>query len=149
MLDHVLHGYLNAMECEHNYIARLLRSLEHDLDAIGVHGHNAKVVQSVIEQLEELDHCLVEHFKREEAGGFLDDAASTAPRFAHEANALLEEHNTLLEHIKDLLKMAHAEVDGRNNWPSFAAASRNLIRQLKSHEERENELLRRSFNATS
>jgi iron-sulfur cluster repair protein YtfE (RIC family) len=147
MLDCILNGYVNAMECEHGQIARRTRQLEHSLDAIGLHGRNATAVGSVVEQLVELDRCLADHFKREEEGGFLDDAMTTAPRFAHEAESLLDEHDEMLTRVKDLVVMARAQDSGAlSNWQSFAAAARNLIRQLTLHEERENVLLRKAFN---
>jgi len=149
MLDHVLHGYVNAMECEHGQISRRLHSLGQSLDTIGVHGQSKTEVQSVVMQLEELEHFLANHFKREEDGGFLDDAVSAAPRFGLDAKTLLGEHGTLLTRVKELTNVARSKGNCREEWPSIAAATRTLIRQLKAHEERENELLRRAFNVAN
>ncbi len=147
MLDNVLQGYANAMRCEHRQIEKLLHHLERCLDHMVLNGRTAAGIRSVAEQVEVLEKSLKCHFQREEEGGFLDDAVAAAPRCATVAEGLLDEHATLLTRVHELAKESREQLNTKQaNWPSFAAALRNVIRQLKSHEERENELLRRAFN---
>lgn len=150
MLDHMLDGYVKAMKCEHRHIEQLLRRLELTLDHASTEGRTATSLVALVGELEELDRCLTRHFKKEEDGGFLEDAANVAPRFAGEAQGLLEEHEQMLDHVRKLTSVArdHADAD-RADWPSFATALRNAIRQLLSHELRENTLLQRAFNVSN
>ncbi len=150
MLDHMLEGYVKAMKCEHRHIEQLLRRLELTLDHASTEGRTSTSLDALVGELEALDRCLTRHFKKEEDGGFLEDAANTAPRFASEAQGLLEEHGQMLAHVRKLALVAreHAEA-GQPDWQSFAAELRNVIRQLLSHEIRENALLQRAFNVSN
>ncbi len=150
MLDHMLDGYVKAMKCEHRHIEQLLRRLEFTLDQASTAGRTPASLDTLVAELEELERCLTRHFKKEEEGGFLEDAANAAPRFAGEAQGLLDEHEQMLAHVRELTNVArlHAEAS-RTDWPSFAAALRNVVRQLLSHELRENTLLQRAFNVSN
>jgi iron-sulfur cluster repair protein YtfE (RIC family) len=150
MLDRVLHGFVDAMKCEHRQIEQLLHLLELTLDEASVNGRSLAVRDTVLDQLDKLDHCLAEHFKREEEGGFLEDVMAAVPRFADEAGRLLKEHEEMLRHLRELAREARENVEVfRTDWQSFAATMRNLIRQLTSHELRENSLLQRAANVSN
>ena len=138
MLDHMLDGYVKAMKCEHRHIEQLLRRLGATLDQASTEGRTPTSLDTLAAELEELDRCLTRHFKKEEDGGFLEDAANAAPRFAGEAQGLLDEHVQMLTDVRNLASMArrHAEA-GQADWPPFAAELRKVIRQLMSHELRE------------
>ena len=150
MLDQVLTGYVNAMTCEHRQIEGLVRRLEQNLDALSAHEPDVPDMAHVEEQLVQLEKFLTGHFQREEEGGFLDDAAVAAPSCAGEAGHLLQEHSQLLTRVRELGDLARQQsVATQADWQSFAAALRNALRQLGSHEQRENELLHRAFNVAN
>jgi hemerythrin-like domain-containing protein len=147
MFDQVLNGYLSAMTCEHRHIEQLVRSIQATLDEASTKNRPPEVMNRLLSEVEELETCLTRHFQREEDGGFVEDAVVAAPRFAKEAQELLVEHEQMLTKIREIVHGARAHAKAHDvNWPAFAADVRNFVRQLKSHEVRENGLLHRAFN---
>jgi iron-sulfur cluster repair protein YtfE (RIC family) len=135
------------MTCEHRHIEQLVRRVEATLHEASTNDRPAEVMKRLLAEVEELELCLTRHFQREEDGGFMEDAIAAAPRFAKEAEGLLDEHDQMLTKARELVHGARAQARSpRTDWAVFVGELRTLIKQLLSHEVRENNLLHRAFN---
>jgi hypothetical protein len=104
----------------------------------------------LIDKLAHLRDQLALHFSLEEAYGYFDDPIDVAPQLSRAADRLRAEHKSLYIDLCDLVDRAermfyddqHAELA---LWiePEFL----NFDERLRSHEERENELILDAYDA--
>jgi len=104
----------------------------------------------LIDKLAYLRDQLALHFSLEEAYGYFDDPIDVAPQLSRAADRLRAEHKSLYIDLCDLVDRAerlfyddqHAELA---LWigPEFL----NFDERLRSHEERENELILDAYDA--
>lgn len=93
-----------------------------------------------------LDEELREHFAREEAGGFLEEAVTRRPALNHEGERLIREHSELLDELAALRNTACKAVRDPAAWPTALAEFNALCRKLCEHERSENQLIQRGYN---
>ena len=97
--------------------------------------------RDISDLLQQLRDRLATHFTLEEAFGYLDDAISIAPRLSDKALALRNEHGDLYLKISSLAEVADSRRNSIDDQAKLIDDLRSFCRQLKRHEEDENELI--------
>jgi hypothetical protein len=96
----------------------------------------------VYARLEKIKSHLLDHFRFEEAGGYMAPALKEEPRLGPEAKELLDEHGVLAKGLDALI----AEV---RTAPTLDQAFRDKfhgwLRQVQHHEARENHLVQEAY----
>jgi hypothetical protein len=90
----------------------------------------------------ELRRDLTCHFEAEEADSYFGTVQDEAPELATDIAGLKWEHTTMLRAADVLCALA----EDRLRWSQLAAPTRELVAQLKRHEDAESKLLRRFFS---
>ncbi len=150
MFDPVLQGYVRAMKCEHSKIETLLDNLNRALEQADLRGWPQDAIMNVGEQLSSLEHALAAHFRKEEEGGFLEDARVALPRMSAAVRELLQEHAEMLAEVGGLAAQTkHMHWGTYHSWRGFLEHVKTFIKRLQAHEARENVLLAEAFNDAS
>ncbi len=115
-------------------LSRLERAAHAPADAMPLELRNS---------LERVRASLLEHFRLEEANGYLSDVRRRAPQLDRPAEQLLEEHRTLARALDTLLAEA-----GRPRLAGPVLRDRVLVwvEQVRAHRSRENLLAEEAFN---
>ncbi len=113
-------------------------------------GWTEVVACEILDRLRQLEQGLTAHFRREEEGGFLEEATASAPRFSQQVEELMGEHKELLDSVRALLATAQDQCASKSkiagSWEPFENELSATLQQLLDHETRENGLLQRAFN---
>jgi len=123
----------------------LLADLRHRCQRPIAPGH----CRLLIDKLCQLRDQLALHFSLEEAYGYFEDPVEVAPQLGRQAEILRAEHKELYLDFCDLVERAERMFYDEQHaalalWigPEFL----NLDQRLKSHEERENELIMDAYD---
>ena len=100
----------------------------------------------IVKTLDKLRGHVAEHFAREEAGGWLEEAIIRAPHLAHAATELEHEHKPLLERADRLLLNARGMSLQSEELERVRAEYEEFTAALLHHEAREERLLEKGFN---
>lgn len=150
MFDLVLQGYVRAMKCEHCELETLLHDLNRALDEADLRNWPQEAMVKVGEHLNTLEEALTAHFRREEEGGFLEDAEVALPRMSGAVSELLKEHGEMLVEVRELAAQTkHMRWGTYHSWRAFLENVRAFVKKLQAHEARENVLLAEAFNDAS
>jgi iron-sulfur cluster repair protein YtfE (RIC family) len=95
--------------------------------------------------LEHLKDELLQHFHDEEEGGFFEGIVERAPRFSERIALLREEHERLLEHLRQLQTKADITTATPDWWEDVARSFRDFSCDLMRHEHRENTILQEAY----
>ncbi len=95
--------------------------------------------------LEGFDSALREHFAVEEEGGYFADVLKVAPRLSRRAARLEQNHKEFSEHLEALLALVQYAIDARDAWERVTTGVERFLRELRAHEDDENELVREAF----
>ena len=96
--------------------------------------------------LVELRTHLVEHFAREEHGGFLDEAIANMPRLAPVATTVEKEHPGLLAEIDGIIAALPGNKPTLEHWVDIGHRFRVFAQRINRHEALENRLLQEGLN---
>lgn len=106
--------------------------------------------RQLVEQLGQVRDQVALHFALEEAYGYFDDPVEVAPRLCRQADALRSEHKELYSQLSDLVDRAEQmlyqeRLTALAVWvgPVFL----EFDARLRSHEERENDLIFEAYDA--
>lgn len=144
MRDDKDRGCLAAFGAEHRELCRLVRSIADGLASDRPWRHQR--ASGVLAGLRDLQNRLEHHFAREEAGGYLEEALTQAPRFSAQAAHLLEQHAQLLGQLRQVVQMAAAARETSSAWPALKGECATFIKELLAHEAAENQLVQEAFN---
>lgn len=112
---------------EHRQIRELIHRIEHTPD-----------LSDLASGLEQLQPLFERHFAREESlDGLHHNIRDRAPQHARIIDQLKEEHGELLAGVSSLRSQVAACLEGRSQ---IEAACSELLRKIKEHEARENEV---------
>jgi hypothetical protein len=125
---------------DHRVLEMALRDVER---ALNRHDRARGLVEH---QLRNLTELIEAHFAREEAGGYMGEALTRAPRLGGTAERLLAEHVDLLDDAQKLHMLARAGVESMAWWRQIEADFTHLKARLLAHEHAENKLLNEAFN---
>ncbi|MDX1947932.1 MAG: hemerythrin domain-containing protein [Pirellulaceae bacterium] len=96
--------------------------------------------------LESIRDELAHHFREEEQGGCLEEAVAHCPALSAEVQQIEGEHQLLLGEIDGLIhRCRSATPQNFAEMQAIETEMRRLVRQLRSHEARENAVLQRGF----
>lgn len=104
--------------------------------------------RALAELMSQLRDQLATHFSLEEFFGYFDDAVDTAPRLSTEAEVLRCQHEALYLSISRLAEDSERLLYGPipdNAMSALARRFHAFYKELKTHEESENELIMRAF----
>ena len=93
----------------------------------------------------EVEQFLPAHFAFEEAGGYLSDALSIAPRLSKRAALLQRDHRKFTARFAKLATFARQLREVDESWEYLGVAIREFIRELRLHELEENRLVQEAF----
>jgi hypothetical protein len=100
----------------------------------------------VRELLHEFQYALTVHFSdEEESDGFFEGVTRHAPRLAHEAGRLCQEHEHLLHKADELCRFALSGSPSLAWWRELNSRCHAFSRQLMRHESAESELLQEAY----
>jgi len=117
----------------------LLLSLEEAIAHCAAHP-SAEAAAAALQRVTELEVQLPAHFAFEEAGGYLADALSAAPRLSRRAAHLMGDHEHLRHQLVEFAARAQrAQLGG---WSALSHPMHELSDALRRHELAENRLLR-------
>ena len=132
------HEYLDKVKQDHADLGRLVTKLRGALD-------EGKDTSALAKLLAEMRDELVEHFRLEEDGGYLDDAVAYAPRLTGQAKYLLEQHKELLQLISGLCDAVPLDGPSNINWEQVQAKGDHFVKTLLDHERGENMLVQEAY----
>jgi hypothetical protein len=136
--------YVDHLLAEHRRVRRMIGQAHRAIVHSGGPDHDVSV-EEIVRVLRLLREELAHHFREEEAGGCLDEAASMCPRLSPEVQRLAAEHAELLAAIDALIAHAHDLDQSILCRIDFGHSFDNLCRQLHAHEAAENAVLRQGF----
>ncbi|MCA9258359.1 MAG: hemerythrin domain-containing protein [Planctomycetales bacterium] len=132
-------SYLEQVHAEHEELRRLISKVR---KAIADETSEKRELASHVGEL--VDLC-ESHFGAEESNGYLRDASKTAPQLANRIEAMLSQHESLLEDLETLRVLVQSGVDSaawrRRVEDDFAA----LAQRLFDHEAGEMALVQEAF----
>ncbi len=136
--------FIAAVRAEHREMHLTLANLRRRLEAIPPNEVAAKLPE-VRQHFEELRKRLAAHFREEESGGCLEEAAARLPRLGEAVSRIEEEHPRILAAL-DALRTRIAGQLTERDWPEVLLAYRDLSTMLSQHEALENRVLEQGFN---
>jgi hypothetical protein len=133
-------AFLQEIKEVNQELWQLLGDLRHRCQRPIAPGH----CRLLIDRLCQLRDQLALHFSLEEAYGYFEDPISVAPQLGRAAERLRDEHKTLYVDFCDLAERAERMFYDEQHaalalW--FGPQFLELDTRLRSHEERENELI--------
>jgi cell division septum initiation protein DivIVA len=130
---------LHELRSQHQSLKALLLSLEEAIAHCAAHP-SSEASAAALRRVTELEIQLPAHFAFEEAGGYLADALSAAPRLSRQASQLLGDHDHLRHQLAEFVARAQRAQPG--GWSSLSHRMHELSDALRQHELEENRLLR-------
>lgn len=100
-------------------------------------------VQDLSAELKGLRGLVLDHFRSEEQGGYMETIRQENPRLEHRVAHLAQEHGSLSDSLEEILGTA-AEVLRKEQDLRTQVA--NWILKLRDHETREIDLVQDAFN---
>ena len=88
---------------------------------------------------------LAEHFKNEEAGGYLDAATNYAPELTKRATELREQHTQLIAKISEIIDALTSPGLNAWDWDNVVAKTLGFLNLLLDHERAENKLVQDAY----
>lgn len=124
-------------------LMRAHEALLKDLKGLRVMLRTHEDVPTAYRQLERLQHHVVEHFRCEEEGGYLEEVVRRDPSKLRVTEKLAEEHRRLAQALAELLE----EVRWSDHLtPRLRDQIRRWVVDVRRHEARENHLIQDAYN---
>jgi iron-sulfur cluster repair protein YtfE (RIC family) len=146
MNEEVTGAYIQAIRAEHRHLHAELRELNHALQCGEQAGWTPEHQRRAAQLLTAFRDELREHFAREASGGFLEEAVVQGPRFAQDAERMMEQHDELDARLSQIVTAAQATGQDAATWTRLAPQVREFLTALTRHEAEENRILARAFN---
>jgi hypothetical protein len=127
---------------EHRELRQILERIEAAVQEI-VDPASPKLIQRLTQELEGLAKHLSEHFRQEEAGGYLEEAVTRLPRLASLVDSLERQHPPLEKQLSVLIGCARAAQDIGTLKRMFESFCTTLL----AHEAAEDRVLEEAFGA--
>ena len=119
---------------------RPIRALREDLECLL---EPVDTPTEIHERLVKARVHILDHFRFEELGGYLDAIRLRHPRLDRAIQHLLEEHGQLMQTLESLIAQAAGSTC---QDPTLTDKVRMWIRRLHEHESRENRLVGEAYN---
>jgi hypothetical protein len=139
-------AYVAAFKAEHRELHDVLRKVDRAWRTCEAQGWKEADVCELCEATTALKEYLAHHFAQEEAGGYLEEALTLAPRLGTTADRLLEQHPLLLTNCAEVcerLRRAGGDPEARRELRERFNALRKL---LLEHERGENAVMQEAYH---
>lgn len=130
---------LEVVKSEHEELADLLAETR---DALSADDRNRHQIEDLVARL---SGEVESHFGHEERGGYFQEALARAPRYTAQAEALLNQHEALLEDVEKLRLLLRSGVESAAWWTRIESDFHKFATELLDHEHAENKLLQEAF----
>jgi iron-sulfur cluster repair protein YtfE (RIC family) len=143
--DETRQAYVTQLRHEHERLEERLLQIEHLWAP--PHGPPASRDQllELLAQLELLLAQLDHHFREEDEGGCLEEAASRDPKLCHRVNCLEHDHPGLLAELETLVSGVRTLTQPRPNVDELRRGYMEFARALREHEHTEDQILAEGF----
>lgn len=133
-------SYLLHMNHEHRRMNHQLADVRELFQQAGT---DRTVYANIAMRLHHLQDDLAKHFREEEAGGCIEEAACRCPSLTHEVSIIERQHLELKTQLAALITaVEQADSVSSADFEKFTQA-------LDEHEELENHVLQRGFNTAN
>jgi hypothetical protein len=137
-------AYVEYLHHEHMRLNNRLVQIEHELAGWAERPDEVVTKTHITRQIEELREELQRHFREEEAGGCLEEAASQCPSLGPQTVELLQEHVLLSRELGEIVAQAYQS----SARPACVATSfQAFADRLRGHEAAENRVLQMGFGS--
>ncbi len=136
--------YIEHWIAEHKRLHRLMQKAHAAIIQASGPDRDA-TAQHVVAELRRLREELAYHFREEEAGGCMDEAACMCPKLGPEVTRIEAEHVELLQRLDGLIAQAADLDETVAKRVAFDRELNDLCQQLHAHEAAENAVLRQGF----
>lgn len=135
-----------AIQAEHRALAHAIRAIDQILMQLPKPEQWHEKSEQLNDLLRNLRMRLDQHFHREKADGYLDEAVATLPRLATEVNQIKSQLPILLDELDELLDNSRQGIPTAVAWNRIAEQYRDFALHLLQNEAAENRLLQIGYN---
>ena len=140
-VDPVIMGHVLA---QHRELHEQLTAVRHAFSAsAGTQPDRAAIVHDLLGTLRE---HLRQHFRQEEAGGFMEESLARMPRLARAARDVIGQHPGLLVEADRLIAALPTGPATAGEWATARDAFESLAAHLLDHERQENAVVQDGYN---
>lgn len=134
------HAYLSHMDHEHRQFNQHLAEIR----KLFLQGDTNQSVNATLAiRLKQFNDELTKHFREEEDGGCLEEAACRCPSLTHEVSVIERQHRELKSQLAAIIAaVEQAYSAASNDFEKFTQA-------LEEHENLETQVLQRGFNTAN
>jgi iron-sulfur cluster repair protein YtfE (RIC family) len=144
---HTVNPFCVRAVAEHRMLHGAFVEVRKMLDAVkGPNEATQPAVNAAVARIGILREAIAEHFRREEEGGYLEEAVGRNPALAVATDALQQEHAKLLAMADELLDHATRKGPAAETWKRLVDDLDRFEKFLKRHEGAEDALLQQAFN---
>jgi hypothetical protein len=146
MMDTRQEAYVAGFKAEHRELHDVLRNVDRAWRVCETHDWTEADCGECCGALTALKDHLTHHFAQEEAGGYLEEALTLAPRLGATADRLLAQHPVLLARCAELVELARrsgADKTAQRRLHEKFPAMRKL---LLEHERGENAVMQEAYH---
>jgi len=93
----------------------------------------------------ELVRMVERHFEHEEEGGYYNDVVEHAPHFSADVERLKQQHNSLLESLKKISRLAASGDGSAPWWRTMRVDFHEFVCCCDKHEALENDIVQRAY----
>jgi iron-sulfur cluster repair protein YtfE (RIC family) len=134
------------IEHEHRDLQQRLRSLRHLAEEPVPANTIGLKLETIGRTLHQFRALMESHFRKEEAGGVIDEAVARLPRLAQYAVQIEQEHPQLLKSLDVAIRACEVTSPDEQDWASARTALNEFVNGMLRHEAAENKLLQQGFN---
>lgn len=137
---------LAQLVSDHRNLFHFLMELQHVFITPPLESDLPKTRDLVLPKLLQLRTMLEEHFRREEAGGYLEEAACKVPSIGKQADRIIQEHPALMTRLNAMIDLLSPKEITLLRWQAAHNQFAAFTREQREHERRENEIIQQGFN---
>jgi iron-sulfur cluster repair protein YtfE (RIC family) len=131
---------------EHRELQQRLKELRHLAERTVSADNLPSALSEIVEALLSLRLQMEQHFRKEEAGGVMEEAVARLPRLADQAAHIQEEHPRLLQLLDKTVQLAEVAGPKLADWEQVRPAVTEFTTAMLTHEAAENRVLQQGFN---
>lgn len=136
-------GRVSSLGQSHMRLADLIQAVRVASSAAGLPAQRTLVTQNLADCARRLHVAMLEHFREEEAEGYLSDVLDVAPHLAHQVRVLQEDHSAIGKTLTEWLERTSTR--SFNGEPDGCQLLLELVERLEAHEAAEGDLLELAF----
>jgi hypothetical protein len=132
---------------DHQNLCAMLGKLQKLFVSYPTETNLPELCQQVLPELYTLRTTLTDHFRREEAGGFMEEAVCKRPGIGQAADKIVQEHPVLLKKLDEVIDLLTNKTKlSLATWHDAHAKFIDFVKHQHQHEHCETEVLQQGFN---